>query len=96
MLPKPFLQFRKPEATALIQGHQELVRGMVIEPQAVAIHPKKSCRRRDGHALVPVHERMVLGEALPKRRGLLNQVGVVPAPGTRQRACAAMTSSILG
>jgi len=84
MLPKPFLQFRKPEGPPLVQVHKRLAGGVVIEIQTVAVCPKKSCRHRDGHALVAIQERMVLGEALPECGSLLNQVRLIPALRARQ------------
>lgn len=69
-------------------GHAEhdgfpLVR---VERQHEAVDPKEGIRSEEGHALVAVDERVVLGEPVPIRGGELRQASVVAGLGPHDGA----------
>lgn len=66
--------------TAVIQIDQEIVGVDIVEFQAVTVYPQKSARYRNRCALVAIDEWVVLGEALPQRRGLFECIRVITAP----------------
>ena len=77
VLTKPGDQPTECEASLFMQTVNE-VEGRFCECcDADAVHQKKRERRREGYALVPVDERVVLRKAFPKRRRLLDQVAIV-------------------
>lgn len=84
MLAQPALELREPQCSGFVQANQKREGLDIVERQPISVHSQKCCCYGHGDALVAVHERMILGQALPKCRRFLDDVVVIAGPRPRQ------------
>jgi hypothetical protein len=77
MLAQPCLQFLESQPASFVKANQEREGLDVVEVQPISVYFQKCCRPSHRDALVAVHERMILRQALPKCSRFLNDVGVI-------------------
>jgi hypothetical protein len=74
----------KGELASFVERKHKILRPLRIGRKPCAVDREKRISSGEGRALVPVEERVVLGHALPKGRGLLDQIGVVARLGPEE------------
>lgn len=66
MLAQPVLDFREPQRAGFVQADQKKEGLDIVELQPISVHSQKCCRHGHGDALVAIHERVILGQALQR------------------------------
>jgi hypothetical protein len=75
--PQPWHEFVEAEHSLFIQPGDEGIGVLGIRRQLRAVDGQKRIGGGKSRSLVAVDERMVLGQALPKRGRFLDEIGVV-------------------
>ena len=86
MLPKPRVEFAELKSSRFVKAQKKCEGFRVLEVQPESVNRKKRRCYSNRNALIPINERMILRQALPKGSGLFDQILIVARlwPGQRR------------
>ena len=77
MFTQPRHEFLEGELASVVERKQEILRPLGGGRELCAVDREKRIGGGKGGALIAVEERVVLGQALPKRHGFFDEIGIL-------------------